>query len=212
MREVATWFDFDGVICDSVGIKENMLATMLCHEFDLENYLTYLRNKRGESRLIKVTNLLSELGHELSENELAHFLHVYGVEITNKIAQREFSISLIMRRLLNILEKQQRLKIISAAPREEIILILEANNIEVASANIMGNENAKADHMDRLLHGYEAQDCVYIGDTFKDQKIALERGLNFIGFVKFKPIKTGWSAGTHIAEDYEELERLLINV
>ena len=176
-------FDFDGVIADSLDVKSQAFYKM---------YLTY-----GE----EVANLVRK--HHLDNGGMSRFekfRHYHKIHLNKELTEEEvmelasqFS-GLVVQGVIEspyvsgvydfIKENYSKMDffIITGTPTDEMKQIAEARGIRQYFKEIFGSPESKSHWVKHILdkYGYQAGECIFIGDALSDYKAATENNILFI--------------------------------
>lgn len=175
-------FDFDGVILNSVEIKNQVF------------YKFFL--KYGDSIAKKIFNYHVQ---NLGIDRFIKFEHIFNNIIKTKISDKDklfdtFS-DYIMKELfeaqlvngIEIFLKNLNLNfkkcfILSAAPQIELQILLKKNHISNLFINYLGSPNNKYENFNLLLleNDFNINKTIYFGDSVSDYKFAYTNNLKFI--------------------------------
>ena len=183
----AVFFDFDGVILDSVGVKTQAFATLFAdYGPEIQSaVVAYHEAKGGISRYEKFAYyyeyllkqpLSSEKSIELGEsfNKLA----LQGVLDANFI--------------LGALECLKSLKaigvpafVVSGTPHDEVNAIVDQRDLRSYFVEVHGSPRAKTTIVEEIAQRYDLlpSDCLFVGDAMTDYETASSLAMNFLGVV-----------------------------
>lgn len=183
----AVFWDFDGVVLDSVHVKTRAFARMFSQygpaiekavvEYHLEN--------GGVSRYEKFKyyyNCL--LNRQISEEELNELGEVFS-----NIALTEVLAAPYIAGALETLKELQNQNIpayvVSGTPEKEVRDIVAERNIAHFFVEVHGSPRKKTDIICDILDRkrYSASECLFLGDAMTDFEAAKNTGVNFIGIV-----------------------------
>ena len=188
MKWKAVFFDFDGVILDSVGVKTKAFAKMF-------------RNYGPEVEKAVVDYHLANGGVSRFEKFEYYYKNLLQKPITQDILEalgREFN-QLAMEGVLaapfidGALETLKQLKkdgipafVVSGTPDEEINVIVEKRNLAPYFLEMHGSPRKKQEIVRDIAgrHGYQLEKCLFIGDATTDYEAAKYCGTIFLGIVK----------------------------
>jgi beta-phosphoglucomutase-like phosphatase (HAD superfamily) len=180
----AIFFDFDGVLVDSVEIKAKAFGKLFeCYGPEIrEKVMEHHLNNGGLPRNVKISYYYEYfLKQPLSENKLnglcSDFSELVMNEVVNApeiLAAEEFII------------KHFRLCpcfVVSATPDAEIKEIILRRGWTEYFKEICGSPPSKADTLRLLLDKYylSPADCIYFGDSSSDYEAATACSIHFIG-------------------------------
>ena len=182
----AFFFDFDGVLADSVEVKTKAFAKLF------ERYgpavvakvVNHHRNNGGVTRIDKFHHYYRDfLGKPLDEGELqrlcSDFSHLVVDEVVTApeiLGANEF---------LKKWYKRVPCFVVSATPDKEISEIVSRRGLEIYFREILGSFRSKQENVRFLLkkHGFNPEKCFFFGDAESDYCAARACSVNFIGIV-----------------------------
>lgn len=183
----AVFFDFDGVILDSVHVKTKAFAQMF-RQFGPEieqKVVAYHLEFGGISRFEKFRYFYNTLlDISISEEQLQKL----GEEFSDLVLSQILAAPYISGSLetLNML-KQNNIPafVVSGTPDDEIKFIVKKRNLRVFFLEVHGSPRQKdaiiLDIVER--YGYDRLKCLFIGDAMSDYKAAQRTGISFLGIV-----------------------------
>jgi phosphoglycolate phosphatase-like HAD superfamily hydrolase len=182
----AVFFDFDGVIADSVDVKTAAFCGLYSEHgpkvmAKVEAYhLTHL----GMTRFQKIAYFQRELvagpADEAAINTLADR---FGRDVKERvIACAEIPGA---SHVLKVLSERLPLFVISATPDQELVEILTARDIVHHFTSAHGASRNKPDTLAHLIttHRLDPGSCIMVGDAMTDFNAAAKNGVRFIGVV-----------------------------
>ncbi len=181
-------FDFDGVIVDSVDIKNNFF-----HKFFLEYgaeignlaYKYHIQNL-GISRYEKIDFVYNNyLKKKLNPNTKKKILENFSNKIIASIQVADF-IRGIKNFLINLKKKNKKCFIISATPTDELEKIVKFKNLNGFFLKLYGSPKKKVQNYNELLNKFNIipNKTVYFGDTLNDLQFAKQKNIKFISIGK----------------------------
>jgi HAD superfamily hydrolase (TIGR01549 family) len=182
----AIFFDFDGVIVDSVSVKTAAFSKLFekYGETIVNQVISYHLANGGINRIDKFKYYYKELLQlQLDEKELSLLCKQFSEIVVDKIIHsKEIEGA-------EIFLKKNYLKIncfvVSATPVEELIEIIKGRNIRKYFKEIRGTPFSKTSHIKKLLLKYQlnSNTACFIGDAVEDYHAARECGLDFFGII-----------------------------
>ena len=187
MNWQAVFFDFDGVILDSVDVKTRAFAVMF-------------RPYGPEVELAVMEYHLANCGVSRFKKFEYYYKHLLQKPITQDILEalgREFN-QLALDGVLaapfidGALETLKQLKkdgipafVVSGTPDEEIKVIVEKRNLAPYFVEVHGSPRIKQEIIQDIAgcYGYRLENCLFIGDATTDYKAAKVCGTFFLGIV-----------------------------
>lgn len=184
LSEISCFFDFDGVLVDSVGVKTEAFRTLF-EPYGAEvlgQVLEHHRLNGGISRIDKIQYSQTHfVGAPLSETELA----AWGKRYSELVVERVVAAPWIAgaEEFLKEVKGRCQVFVISGTPEDELKRVIEARNISHYFTEILGSPTRKPAHIRSLLNNYQLDPsaCVFMGDALTDYYAAKETGLHFLG-------------------------------
>lgn len=187
IRNRLVFFDFDGVLVDSVEVKTNAFVALYEPFGDrvMEEVRAYHLANAGVSRYDKFRHWQRTLVNGPDDDATIEALAArFGDEVKKQvIAAPEIPGA---SDALNRLAKLWPLFVTSATPQNELQDIIAARKMNQNFTAIFGSPCSKSDAIAQCLRMHKAQagDCVMIGDAAADYKAALANAVPFIGIVR----------------------------
>jgi len=184
----AVFFDFDGVILDSVDVKTEAFAEMFRHygakvEQAVVDY--HLANG-GVSRFKKFEYYYE---HILKRPITSKKLEALGVEF-NRLAMTGVMEAPFIDGAMETLKQLRKdgipAFVVSGTPDVEIRVIVEKRNLSLYFTEVHGSPREKHDIVRDIArrYGYTLGECLFIGDAMTDYDAAQGCGTRFLGIVK----------------------------
>lgn len=180
----AFFFDFDGVLADSVSVKTAAFGKLFL-EFgeDISSKVVahHLENG-GMSRFDKFRHYYIEfLGREMTPVIMDSLCQRFSQLVVDEVVA-----SAEIPGAGEFLERwSQRVPcyVISATPQEEIELIVERRGMLCHFAQVLGSPTRKGEHVAEILRrdSCAPSACVFFGDAMSDLKAAESCGVPFVG-------------------------------
>lgn len=193
------FFDFDGVIADSVDIKTKAFAKLFegYGEEVVKKVVEHHLNHGGVSRYDKFRyyyqNLLSK---KITDDEIGTLDKKFSEIVFNEVLKAPFIEGVID--FFNLCyEKKKAMFIVSATPQKEIEKIVKARGIDRYFREVVGSPPTKDENLTYLIKQYDIDPlkAVYFGDSPNDLEVAQKHLISFIpinyfdgswGFKNFK--------------------------
>lgn len=180
----AIFFDFDGVLAESVALKEGAFRALFepFGEDIAAQALAINREMGAVSRIVKIERMHRELlGRPLHSDELTEWAARFEALVEAAVigcAEVPGTTH-----LLNALTGRIQMFVISGTPEEEMQRIVEARGWSDYFVSVHGSPRLKPDIVAELLarHGLAREDGLFVGDTFTDRDAALANGVPFVG-------------------------------
>ncbi len=182
--EIGCFFDFDGVVIDSVGVKTEAFRKLFepYGEEILIQVLEHHRLNGGISRIDKIQYSHTHfVGAPLSGADLQFWGKRYSELVVDRVIEAPWieGAEDCLKELLG----RCPIFVISGTPEDELKQVIEARNISHYFTEILGSPIKKPAHIRNLLaaYGLDPSTCVFMGDALTDYYAARETGLHFLG-------------------------------
>jgi phosphoglycolate phosphatase-like HAD superfamily hydrolase len=187
-RYEGVFFDFDGVIADSVDAKI-MAFGELYREFDPEvraAVMAYQRAVPGETRFDKIPKFHRELlGIELSAEEITHWCDRLSDIVLDEVVASPLLPDVL--EVLKLLRDQGvPAHIVSGTPHDELQVIVDRKGLRPFFASARGAPQRKHVIVEDILAatGMARERCLFVGDAMTDYDCAKDCRLDFLGRVE----------------------------
>ncbi|MBW2004226.1 MAG: HAD family hydrolase [Deltaproteobacteria bacterium] len=187
MRYKAFFFDFDGVIADSVEVKTKAFAKLF-EPFGQElvdKVIDHHRRHGGMTRVDKFQHYYKEfLKISLDDDRLQELCYIFSRLVTNEvIAAPEIPGA---EDFLKKWHKKLFCFIVSATPDAEIIKIVDQRGLKPYFREVLGSSRSKQRNIEFLVNKYSLQpeNCLFFGDAESDYRAAMACRIDFIGIVR----------------------------
>lgn len=200
------FFDWDGVITDSVNIKTESYYDMFADfGIDVQNKVKehHLLNG-GMSRFEKFKLYYKEfLGKDISQDKVIELSNEFSDLVMKKVASAPF-IEGAVETIKREYENGTKLFVVTGTPTEEIKEIAKQKGLYNYFVDFCGSPKKKIPWVKELIEKYNLKkdDCLFVGDAMVDYNAALENGIDFLG-IKIKSCKTKFPDGTIVKEKVE---------
>lgn len=182
LKAEAVFWDFDGVIKESVEAKANAYVAL----FDDRDESVRARvrdhhnGNGGMSRFDKIPLYMEWAGLELSTVAVAHYLARFADLVVDKVITADWVPG--VERLLRETPQSRPQFLVTATPTDEIEVILASLSLRDAFIDIRGAPEKKTTNTADLLarHSIRAETAVLIGDSISDYDAAAANGMGFI--------------------------------
>ena len=174
-------WDFDGVIKESVAIKEKSYIDLFSHlgQEGMEFVKNHNKHNSGISRLEKIPFYMKHFGLPLNDNLISHYMESFSHSVVQSVIDSPYVPGVVQ-----FLEQSYQSKsnfLISGTPQLELEHILTKLNLKQFFKEIFGAPHLKTDALKLIKREYnlETNNTVFIGDSIVDMKAALENGVKF---------------------------------
>jgi len=193
------FFDFDGVIADSVDIKTKAFAKLFERYGDevVKKVVEYHLSHGGVSRYDKFRYYYQNfLGKKITDDEIDTLDKKFSEIVYNEVLKAPFIEGALD--FLDICDRKgKNMFVISATPKKEIERIVKARGIDRYFREVVGSPPTKDENLTYLIKQYDMGPlkAVYFGDSPNDLEVAQKHLISFIpinyfdgswGFKNFK--------------------------
>ncbi len=188
MKYQAIFFDFDGVILDSLHVKTEAFAAMF-RQYGPEveqAVVDYHLANGGVSRFKKFEHYYNNiLGKPVTPKEL----QALGEQFSSLALQGVLDSPYIpgaLETLRALKEQGIPCFVASGTPDDEIKLIVEKKDLSQYFLEVHGSPRKKEEIVQDVLerYGYDPGQCLFIGDAMTDYDAAQKCGTQFLGIVQ----------------------------
>ncbi len=176
------FWDFDGVIKDSVEIKSDAFEKLFLSFGDdvARKVKAHHEKYGGMSRFDKLPIYLNWAGQDQSVELVSEYAEKFSLLVKQKVVNSPW-VEGVYDYLRNNY-KQQQFFLVTATPQQEIEDILSQLNIDVYFKQVIGSPIGKAKAVAILLDMYNInpQQAVMIGDSNSDYKASKQNLITFI--------------------------------
>lgn len=202
-RFKAIFFDFDGVLAESVATKDQAFRTIYqpYGQDVIEKVLAHHRRYAGISRVEKIKYCHQEfLDIALDDPALEVLTQQFSNLVEDGVIQCETVVGAV--EFLDREKPRRDLFVISGTPEDELRRITTARNLNDYFKGIYGSPRYKEEIIKTLLkqYRYHPDDVLFIGDGLTDYEAAMACGLPFAGRVAPNDVSP-FPAGTAIYPD-----------
>lgn len=188
-KEVILW-DFDGVIVDSMEVREMGFKKVLRDypQEQVEKLLKYHQENGGLSRYVKFRYFLEEFRNEQDiDDEVTKMAEEYSGIMRKHLNSDSYKIS----DTVNFIEKYHSgidMHIVSGSDGEELRFLCKNLDLQKYFVSIEGSPTPKTELVEKILleYKYEKQMVGLIGDSINDFEAAKKNGIDFFGYNNIK--------------------------
>ena len=187
MKWEAVFWDFDGVILDSVDVKTKAFALMFeQYGPDIQQQVVdYHLMNGGVSRFDKFRYYYENILHlPINEEKVQELSKQFSQLVVQKVVESAY-IPGALESLQFLKEKSVPCFIVSGTPHVEIKLITEKKGLAHFFKEIHGSPRKKWNIVNDILlrMGYTPEHCLFIGDAMSDYLAAEKNNTLFLGVV-----------------------------
>lgn len=182
----AIFFDFDGVLVESVDIKSRAFAKLFEAEGDevARQVVAYHLRHGGMSRYEKIRYYYDHLlRRPLSDEQLNDVATAFSRLVVDEVVTAPYVKGAL--EFLTASHGRVALYAISGTPEEEMKEIIKRRNMDRFFKGVYGAPRKK-DELVRMImrnQGYAADDVLFVGDALTDLEAAKANGIAFIARV-----------------------------
>ena len=185
----AVFFDFDGVLVDSVPVKTAAYKELFNFLGDEAVSLIsdYHRRNGGVDRYRKIRYVFDSLGISVNETEVQRLADEFSDLVKEKVINAP-GIQGMQQLLNHLTEKKVPLFIVSGTPETELLEIVRARKIDHLFRECCGSPGTKPEILRRLMMSYslDPENCLFFGDAVTDFNASTEAGVLFIGIPEYR--------------------------
>lgn len=177
------FFDFDGVIVESVDIKTNAFAKLFKQEGKdiVKRIIDYHLNNGGISRYEKFKYIYKEiLKRQLNDNVFQELCNRFAELVMNDVIAAPYVKG--AKEFLENYSHKYKCFIVSATPQNELEDIIERRGIKRFFKAAYGSPTEKLEIIRNILIGewIEHGNVLYVGDAMSDYIAAKDNSVNFV--------------------------------
>ncbi len=180
----AVFFDFDGVLVDSVPLKTAAYAEIFEPYGDgaVREIIAYHKKYGGIDRYRKIHHISNVIGLNLNEKIVQQMVEKFSYIVKEQIIAMPL-VSGARKLLVNLQSCGIKQFIVSGTPQEELQDITRSKDITSYFQEICGSPLTKKEIVRAILARYQldAKKCVFVGDALGDFEAALSVGMFFAG-------------------------------
>lgn len=186
MRITTIFWDFDGVILDSMAVRDWGFREIFkaFNKQQVEELIAYHRANGGLSRYVKIRYFYEEiLNEEITEAEVLEYADCFSVlmkeELTNPKNLILDSVNFIQQNY-----KNYKFHIVSGSDQNELRFLCEELGLSSYFISIHGSPTPKEVLVAKILkdQAYSIESCCLIGDSINDYQAAKKNRIFFFGY------------------------------
>lgn len=183
----AVFFDFDGVIKDSVDIKTQAFADLYrpYGEKVVQKVKAYHLKNSGISRYDKIKYWHSKyLNIEIDAKSLEDLAGRFSELVLHKIIEAPY-ICGALDALKDLKKRHVPAYIVTGTPEEEMCIIIMELELQTYFKEIHGSPGSKIDIVSDIIarEQLNPKECLFIGDAMADYEAAMSNGVHFLGIL-----------------------------
>ena len=186
MAYSALFFDFDGVLADSVEVKSDAFAKIFeCYGPEIQEMVVdHHRINGGMTRRDKFRYYHDEfLKKSLSDGEIDLLCNRFSELVVDRVvASPEIPGA---EDFLKRWYRETICFVVSATPDDEIVRIVDKRGLARYFKAVLGSSMTKQQNIEYLINQYalKEKECLFFGDAESDYRAAKACGMNFLGIV-----------------------------
>ena len=179
-------FDFDGVILDSMSIRDYGFKKIF-EDFDdnlVNKLLEYHNQNGGLSRYVKIKYFYNKLlKQEISEEKIINYADNFSKIMKIELVDRNYLITDTLK-FIQENYKKYNLHIVSGSDDKELKYLCKELGIDSFFQSVNGSPTHKNMLVKNVLSNnkYIESETILIGDSVNDYDAAIENNLEFYGF------------------------------
>ena len=182
----AIFFDFDGVIVESIDIKGWAFGKLFeQYPEHVDSIVKYHHANGGVSRFDKFRYIYREiLKKPLDDKQFEKLCNDFSGLVYQKVLECDYVPGILG--LLQQYHQSLMLFIISGTPHEEMQKIVDAKGLRPYFHGVFGSPTSKDKWVRKILveQNLDAGKTLFVGDAMCDYNAARKNGIRFIGRVK----------------------------
>lgn len=181
----AIFFDFDGVIVDSVEAKIQAFGELYRPFGDAVRLavMAYQRAHPGETRYDKIPRFHRDLlGVALTGPEIERWCARLGDIVIDRVVESPL-LPDVAATLAALQDAGVRMHVVSGTPQDELALIARRKRIDGYFHSLEGSPRSKPAILSTLIaaHGLSPHRCLFVGDAMTDHDAAAAFAMPFLG-------------------------------
>jgi phosphoglycolate phosphatase-like HAD superfamily hydrolase len=207
----AIFFDFDGVLVDSVEIKKQAFREIIAPHADgqLDSCMAYFMSQGGVSRVLKFQHVWTAvLRRSPCEKSISRLAEEFALRVFDRTSHASFIPG--AREFLARHASRLPLYVISGTPHDELQAIIEKRQMTHCFRGVFGSPQSKVEIGSRILadNHFQASSVCFVGDATTDRDAARTLGVRFVGL--HGPHLTPYLDGSEVMiDDLRSLEGVL---
>lgn len=183
--QILLW-DFDGVILDSVSIRDEGYWQVLKKypAEEVKKLIEFQQANGGLSRYVKFRYFYEEiLGKEISEEKVNEFAQQFSDYMVKKLTDTDLLITETLE-FIREYHKKYTMHIVSGSDEIELRFLCRELNIDHFFKSIHGSPTPKINLVKKILeeHNYAPENTALIGDSVNDFDAAYKNNIRFFGY------------------------------
>lgn len=186
MKVKTIFWDFDGVILDSMKVRDLGFRKVLADfpENQVDELIQYHNLNGGLSRYVKFRYFYERILHKtITDDQVQGLADEFSQIMKVELIKPEY----IIRHSMQFIEEFSNkipMFIVSGSDQTELRYLCKSLKIESHFQGIYGSPTPKAELIENIINSEDAESeqCLLIGDSINDFEAANNNGLKFCGF------------------------------
>lgn len=179
------FFDFDGVIIDSLPVREKGFREILRDyaKDHVDQLIAYHDHNGGLSRFVKIRYFYEKiLGESIQDERVQQLAQEFSDIMRRELTNKDYLIAETVAFIKQNASKP--LYIVSGSEQNELRFLCEQLGVEQYFQGIYGSPTPKIDLVRTILeeNAYTPERCILIGDSINDYDAAIQNKLIFYGY------------------------------
>ena len=179
-------WDFDGVITDSLAIRDYGFREIFCSfdNEDIKKLIKYHNLNGGLSRFHKINYFFNTiLKQEISKNEIWQYADKFTQIMRQSLSDKKYLINDTVNFIKNNYKKYN-FHIVSGSEHNELNFLCQKLDLSQYFISINGSPTPKNQLIKNLLesYNYNINQTILIGDSINDYEAASVNKIDFYGF------------------------------
>ena len=179
-------WDFDGVILDSMEVREEGFRKVLASyaDFQIEALLAFHRKNGGLSRYVKFEYFLEQvIGGKKNEEKIEQWAEEFSEIMRRSLTSKDR----LIEEVINFIKKNKKvyhMHIVSGSDGDELRFLCDKLEISEYFKSIHGSPTPKIELVRKLMdeRDYKPQETCLIGDSINDFEAATSNDIQFFGY------------------------------
>jgi len=176
------FWDFDGVIKDSVRVKSDAFGKLFESLGDdvIERIKIHHETNAGISRFEKIPVYLGWAGRTPSTESIAEYADRFSKLVKQKVIESDWVPG--VHDFIRCRSSKMTFFLVTATPQPEIEEILDVSELRQYFRRVVGSPTAKQDAIQMLINEFtiSRDKALMVGDTMADYKAAMANRISFV--------------------------------
>lgn len=188
-------WDFDGVILDSMPIRERGFALIFEQypEEQVNQLLAYHHANGGLSRFAKIRYFYEQiLGKPITDEQVSAYAQSFSAIMRQRLNRTELLIADSVA-FIRSAYQQYNFHVVSASEQTELRYLVEHLGLSPYFKSVYGSPTLKADNIRKVMeeNSYQADETCLIGDSKNDFEASVKNNISFLGYNNLQLLELG---------------------